>query len=364
MFKVMYKKYQLKNKTRKQRVSNKSKKKTGGAKKSTNTSTKTRRNSKTKHKTSKKGGKLPEERTRFYTGEVEFNIVPSDIDRTKDGIIVRDKRMKNKWNCTDCEINDDGMKDCECAIPYGKDGKIERKVAFGLEYQDDENLDEGMDLVLQNYNSKGELTNKRWECNCDNKEEGTGDIDLDCKCDIVTDNLYGVPHGEWNVKEREPEEDSESEDDYDDYDALDFEEVSDFDSPTFAGPKESKDSLQQKIQNLNRTLSKTKTNDPKLRQEMDGLIVKLRNLVDGNNGQSGGASDSSKTKENTSMKIKDIIRKYNAILAEYKKRISNKKTNKSNMKPKTRTKPRSIPGKKSKKYSKKSKKDSKRNTKK
>jgi hypothetical protein len=124
MFKVMYKKYQLKNKTRKQRVSNKSKKKTGGAKKSTNTSTKTRRNSKTKHKTSKKGG----------AALVAVNITKDPFTQDHE---IRMADNDHTWECANCSNNKNdkrvmlppghvdeknepvrmsGMKVCDCKI--------------------------------------------------------------------------------------------------------------------------------------------------------------------------------------------------------------------------------------------------------
>jgi hypothetical protein len=123
MFKVMYKKYQLKNKTRKQRVSNKSKKKTGGAKKSTNTSTKTRRNI--------KGGSMK-------TVRVNIKRQPQAIGKDTTQITMihankTDSTRSSKWTCRDCTDdkkdrpthrynnsrllnNKTGLKKCDCEV--------------------------------------------------------------------------------------------------------------------------------------------------------------------------------------------------------------------------------------------------------
>lgn len=340
----MYQKYYLKaKKTRKQND-----KKKGGAKKPSKKSKKTRKNI--------KGG------AKKVVKNIDISITADPVTND-DMMFIDDTNGNFKWTCSNGKENEDNnRKDFDCKIKtkkkniihritgkkYNNSEGIKRKIAAAIENQTD---DGGMNLVLQNYDTKDNLTENYWSCGCEKDINDDGDIDLGCECDVENDGK--PPVQEWRIEEREQDDEpSDSEDENDDYDDF-YSMPSEFDEPIY----ETRQDLGQAIQQLDRKITK-EGRRPDLAEKLTNLRIEMRERFGGGD-----------VKEKISKKLKDIIIRFNAIVSEYK---NNSFKDKSSKKSKKVSKDKS--SKKSKKVSKgkvskgkslkKSKKYTKKNTKK
>ena len=100
--------------------------------------------------------------------------------------------------------------------------EVKREIHFGVEPKIPPDGDNDVRFVLQNTDIEGNLTNKRWDCDCEDvskDDDGYDDTELNCECNIEEDEDNKKTHGIWDLKKIKSDyrsNDSDSDDDEDD----------------------------------------------------------------------------------------------------------------------------------------------------
>ena len=100
--------------------------------------------------------------------------------------------------------------------------EVKREIHFGVEPKIPPYGKKDVRFVLQNTDIEGNLTNKRWDCSCEDvskDDDGYDDTELNCECNIEEDEDNKKTHGIWDLKKIKSDyrsNDSDSDDDEDD----------------------------------------------------------------------------------------------------------------------------------------------------
>ena len=337
----MYKKYHLKaKKTRKQND-----KKKGGAKKPSKKSKKTRKNI--------KGG------AKKVVKNIDISITADPVTND-DMMFIDDKNGNFKWTCSNGNENEDNnRKDFDCKIKtkkkniihritgkkYNNSEGIKRKIAAAIEHQTD---DDGMNLVLQNYVTKDNLSNNYWSCGCEKDINDDGDIDLGCECDLENDGK--PPVQEWYIEDREQDDEpSDSEDENDDYD--DFVSMPSEIDEEIENEEDKLENLKKELDDLEEEWERCQESgfgDPKFCSKVKRDLEARKRQMKG-----GGVKNTKKSKLS---KLKSLIKDYERVIKKDSNKLIKFKSkevskDKSSKKSKKVSKGKSL--KKSKKYTKK-----------